>query len=135
MNTYTYAEKSARMLEETISALRSKPVQTTYLERLQLASAVDKLYQASGLHQPLIMGYGMNYMLENCSCPVKPHDILVGRFAECIPTEEEEAWLAQYKETWEKPGKGTFLIDGGHTTFDWEELLHLGISGCMQKAE
>jgi len=79
------------MLEETISALRSKPVKSTYLERLQLAAAVDRLYQSSGLLQPLIMGYGMNYMLENCSCPVKPHDILVGRFAECLPTAKEEA--------------------------------------------
>ena len=97
MKEYTYAEKSKLLIDETIDALRNKPIQSTYLEKLQLEAAVDRIYTNSGLPQPLVMGYGMNYMLENCSCPVEPHDILVGRFVECIPTEEEEAWLQAWR--------------------------------------
>ena len=135
MKEYTYAEKSKLLIDETIDALRNKPIQSTYLEKLQLEAAVDRIYTNSGLPQPLVMGYGMNYMLENCSCPVEPHDILVGRFVECIPTEEEETWLQAYADVWSKPVQSTFLIDGGHTTFDWEEILRLGISGLIAKAE
>ena len=135
MKEYTYAEKSNILIDETIDALRNKPVRSTYLEKLKLAADVDRMYANSGLPQPLVMSYGMNYMLENCSCPVKPQDILVGRFVECIPNDEEEAWLAEYQNMWHKRDGKTFLIDGGHITLDWEEILRLGISGYIVKAE
>ena len=135
MKEYTYAEKSNILIDETIDALRNKPVRSTYLEKLKLAADVDRMYANSGLPQPLVMSYGMNYMLENCSCPVKPQDILVGRFVECIPNEKEEAWLAEYQNMWHKRDGKTFLIDGGHITLDWEEILRLGISGYIVKAE
>ena len=136
MQQYTYAEKSKRMLEETIDALRNKSVRSTYVERLRLTKEATERYRDNNLPQPLIMGYGMNYILENCSCPVKPHDILVGRFVEYVPSEEEEVWISQLEQEWGWGEKNPFfLIDGGHTTFDWEEILRLGISGLIEKAE
>ena len=60
MQQYTYAEKSKLMLEETIDALRNKPVKSTYLERLKLIAEVNQRYMGKGLPQPLVMGYGMN---------------------------------------------------------------------------
>ena len=35
MKEYTYAEKSKLLIDETIDALRNKPIQSTYLEKLQ----------------------------------------------------------------------------------------------------
>lgn len=127
----TYAEKSERLLEETLDSLRNKPVNSTYLERLILADRASALYRE--MPQPLRMGYCMNYILENASCPVEPQDILMGRYPECIPTEEEEK---QFAEIVARMQNGQlFMIDWGHTTFDWEEILRLGISGYIQKSE
>ncbi|MBE6930464.1 MAG: hypothetical protein E7463_09300 [Ruminococcaceae bacterium] len=135
MMTYSYAERSAWLIGECIDALRNKPVNSTYLEKLILADEASALYLNEP--QPLTMGKCMNYIAERCSCPVDPHDILVGRFAECIPTEEEEKLLEGLHERWQNnqlEDGTTFLRDGGHTTFDWEEILQLGLAGLEAKA-
>jgi len=136
MTNFTYAEKSSILLAECIDALRNKPRTSTYLEKLVLADKASSLYR--DLPQPLKLGKATQYLLENCSLPVQPHDILVGRFTECIPTEEEEVLLEQIRPRWEvQPGceYPHFMNDGGHTTFDWEVILRDGLTGLKASAE
>lgn len=131
MKSLTYAEKSAKMLEETIDALRNKPVLSSFLESRFCQGEASALYK--GLPQPLYMGYCMNYILEKVSCPVSPNDILVGRFVEKVPDEEEEKHLW---ELWDlNQAKELFMKDGGHTTLDCEEILRLGLTGYIEKTE
>jgi len=128
MKNYSYAEKSKMMIDETIDALRNKPVKSTYYERLIVADKASQLY--AGLAHPLYLGYCHNYVLQNVSCPIKPHDILVGRFEEHLPSDEEEIILADIAER-----KSLFMNDGGHCTFDWEEIVKIGLTGYVEKTE
>ena len=131
MKQYTYQEKSKILLEETIDALRNKPWNSSYVECRTRQLEASELY--CDLPQPLRMGYCMNYVVENVSCPVEPQDILVGRFPEKIPTPEEEEKL--FSIDLAELNRKMFMLDGGHTTLDWEEILRLGLSGYIAKAE
>ncbi|MBE6541794.1 MAG: hypothetical protein E7672_05035 [Ruminococcaceae bacterium] len=128
-------EKSRLMLDETVDTLRNKPLRSTYMEKLQLNKKAIDLYVKEGVPQPLRFGYAVSYMLENCSVPVKEHDILVGRFVEILPNEEEEAWLDSFIGQWGARNITNFLYDMGHVTFYWEEALQLGISGYIKKCD
>jgi len=119
------------MTEETVDALRNKPIKSTYMERLMAAGKAHELYRE--LPQPLYLGYGLNYMIENVSCPVKDHDILLGRVVEWVPSDEEEKELDNLRELYSK--RAFFMVDGGHITLDWETILSIGISGYIEKAE
>ncbi len=131
MDTYSYKEKSRLILEETIDILRNKPVKSTYVERLLAAGKAYDLYHE--LPQPLYFGYGVRFMIENVSCPVMVHDILLGRAAEWVPNDEEEAKLIEIRKLYDE--KKFFMVETGHITFDWETILKIGISGYIQKAE
>lgn len=132
MQALTDSQKSALLLEETLESLRNKPVKSTWLERLRLQQEADRLVQ--GLPQPLQLGKGLSYILERVSVPVMPQDILLGRVAEKLPDEAEEAFLLSYSQEYpyHRPG---WLTDGGHITFAWEELLQYGLQGLKAQAE
>ncbi|MBE5767154.1 MAG: hypothetical protein E7335_08340 [Clostridiales bacterium] len=124
-------EKSRMLLEETIDTLRNKPIKSTYMERYIAADKACELY--SDLPQPLYLGYGLTYMLETVSCPVKKHDILLGRVAEWLPSAEEENWLTEIEKKFDD--RAYFMVDGGHITLDWGTILRRGISGYIAKSE
>ena len=131
MNKYTMEEKSRLMIEETIAELRDKPVKSTYMERMRCADKAYELYSA--FPQPLYLGYGLTYMLENVSVPIKEHDILLGRVVEWVPNDEEEAW---FTEAAKRMGERKyFMVDVGHISLDWETILNRGISGYITTAE
>ncbi|MHC1695988.1 MAG: pyruvate formate lyase family protein [Eubacteriales bacterium] len=124
-------EKSALLLEETLELLRNKPVNSTLVERWRLIDRAGQLYRH--LPQPLHLGYGLGYVVENASLPIKPYDLLLGRFDDHVPTPEEEEWLSEFAGRLEK--EPSIMTDGGHITFDWDFLLRNGISGYIKKAE
>lgn len=129
---YTYKEKSKLLIEETIDVLRNKDVKSTQYERIWLIDQIGDKYK--NLPHALRQGYCSTYILENVSCPVEDYDILLGRVVDRTLTDEEETKLSQicsngYGE------KANFMWDWGHMTFDWENVIKLGISGYIQKAE
>lgn len=132
MNIEILREKSRLCREEAVDLLVNKPLKSTMLERIQLLCQADA--QVQGLSQPLQLGNGALYIAENASVPVEPHDILLGRFPEKVPDEEEE----KIYEEWKK--KDIFFPfgwtrDGGHTTFAWEELVEWGLNGLKSRVE
>ena len=131
MRNSDFQEKSRLLLDETIDALRNKPIKSTYLERLIVADKARALYRE--LPQPLMLGCTANYILENVSCPVAQHDILLGRYVEVVPNEEEEALFRQLMKKNEE--LGSCMIDGGHISFDWETIVREGLIGYIKKSE
>ena len=93
----TNIEKARASIEEAGTLLRSKSPESTMVERYLL------LYEAwetvKGLPQPLQMGKGLYYVLSKASVPVKEHDLLVGRYDDHVPSEEESARLAELWKT------------------------------------
>ncbi len=132
MDTQVLKEKSQLCRQEALDLLMNKPMKSTMLERIQLLNQADE--QVQGLSQPLQLGNGALYIAKNASVPVEPHDILLGRFPEKVPDEEEE----KIYQEWEK--KNIFFPfgwtrDGGHTTFAWEELIENGLNGLKSRVE
>lgn len=127
-----FAVCSNKLLDETIDLLRNKPVNSTYMERLFLVDRAEDMF--SHLPQPLYVGNATGYVLENASCPLKPYDIILGRFPEHVPEGDEERLFLEIKQRRENQ-RGTFFTDIGHCCFDWEFLLKNGLGGYIEKAE
>lgn len=127
----TIKEMSEHSVKEVLHSLREKPVKSTMLERIELIDKADKLVK--NLPQPLKLGEGLLYVFSNCSTPVAPHDLLLGRTPEIVPSQEQEEWLSQFPQGYSD--RPQWLPDGGHLTFDWQGLLSLGLGGLKQKAE
>ena len=130
---YTLKEKSNLLIDEAIELGRNKPVKSTQIERLQLIfdGNCDKF---KSMPQPVRLAYGLNYILENVSCPVEEYDILLSRVVDRTLTDEEETWLAEASKRKEN-GDEFFLVDWGHVTFEWDNIIKRGISGLINHAE
>lgn len=128
----TNLEKAQKSVDEAITLLREKSPESTLVERYFL------LYQAwdtvVNLPQPLQMGKGLYYVLSNASLPVKNYDLLLGRYDDHVPTEQEQNKL---DKLWEKdPSKNPIVAqNGGHRTFEWQTLLERGITGYLSQVE
>lgn len=84
-------QKAQKSLEEASFLLRYKDPHSTMVERYFL------LYEAwdmvEGLPQALQMGKGLYHMLSHASVPVKEYDLLLGRYDDHVPSEEEQKKL------------------------------------------
>lgn len=129
MDKLTYAEKSRLLLDETIELLRNKSPRSTFLERALLCAEASERFHH--LHPAVFAGRGLEYVLERASCPVEPHDILLGRFPEVIPDEEEEKQFQAAMDTIDQ--YDFYLTDHGHTPLDWEEIVRIGLGGYSAK--
>lgn len=126
----TDAQKAALSIDEAIELMRYKPVNSTLVERWQLISQVLDRY--SSLPQPLFLGHGLNYIVEHASLPTKEYDLLLGRFDDHVPSDEEEKFLRQ---TEERDSREKFAVDGGHITLNWETIFAKGLTGLKADAE
>ena len=135
MKKYSYDEHAEISVNEAIRALTEKPVKTTTLERIRLFNYADENVVA-GMCQPRALGYGLKYVLENISLPIKDYDLLVGRATEELPDEEGEAF---FQFILKKPGysccRPSWAFDDGHCSLSWDKLLSLGITGLKKEAE
>ncbi|MBQ6789567.1 MAG: hypothetical protein IJO81_05220 [Clostridia bacterium] len=127
----TWQEKSAMLLNETLDTLRNKSPLSTFVERARLSAEAVRKFR--GLPQPVRCGRALEYVLERASCPVEQHDILLGRFPEKVPCETEDTEFWANVDTIEN--LGYYTPDNGHTPFDWEEILNIGIGGYIEKCE
>lgn len=125
----TYTEKAALMKAEILDMLRNKPVNSSLVERWKL---IDEAYGLYGsLPQPLKLGFGLQYVVGRASLPIREYDILLGRFDDHVPDEDEEAFLRGFHAKNRPP----FMVEGGHITLDWEKIISAGISGYIKQAE
>lgn len=128
----TIKEKAKLSVEMGIRLLREKPYESTLVERYFL------LYEAwdtvKGLPQALQMGKGLYYVLERASVPVEEYDLLLGRYDDHVPTDEEQKRLDKLWET--NPNTNPIVIyNGGHIILDFETLVREGIVGYISKVK
>ncbi len=129
-------ELADTMVEEALHALTKKPVRCTTLERVRIFCEAHHALPPQ-LPQPLKLGRGLLYALERISLPLKPTDLLVGRISEEVPDEEGEAFIEELLRDPEFPValRPNWMLDGGHCSFYWKELMELGLSGLKARAE
>jgi len=125
----TYSEKAIMMTDEILDMLRNKPVNSTLVERWKLIDEAADLYGT--LPQPLKLGFGLQYVVEHASLPLREYDILLGRFDDHVPTDEEENFIREFH----KKDRPQLMVEGGHITLDWEKIIMVGISGYIKQAE
>ena len=129
----TNQEKINIQKKETLDLLLNKPVTSTFTERWFLLDEACALFEKEP--QPLAMGKGLGYILEKATLPIKEYDILLGRYIDRVPTAEEDALL---QEIWKRRVSAKNPItypNTGHLTLDWEELVHIGINGYIEKTK
>ena len=130
MNITEIAENNVRKAEKLI---REKPVNSTWIERIFL---MDDAWKANeGQPQPILMGNGLAYVLSRCSLPVDPDDLLLGRFAEKVPDEAEEARFLELLRANRLRENPIFCYNGGHITLDCAGFVEKGISGYIDMAK
>ena len=121
-------EKAQKSIAEAATLIREKSPDSTLVERYFL------LYEAwdmvEDLPQALQMGKGLYYVLSKASLPIKDYDLLLGRYDDHVPTDEEQEKL---ENLWERnPDYNPIVFpNGGHRTLDWETLLNKGITGYI----
>ena len=107
---------SARV-DEAVDALRYKPVCSTTLERLRVTVEANDL--VSGTSQPLHLGEGLLYLLDNIAVPVSADDLIFGRIEEEVPDEAGEIFFRATVTAWNGKSIPAWMPDGGHECFAW----------------
>lgn len=124
-------EKVEIQKKKALELLTDKPIKSTLTERWFLLDEACELYGEEP--QPLALGKGLGYILTHASLPIDECDILLGRYVDRVPTEEEERRLA---DVWQRRVKNKNPItryNGGHLTLDWETLVGIGITGYIER--
>jgi len=118
---------------EAISELRYKDVHSTTLERLKVTWEADN--HVKGLDQPLQLGEGLYYLLDNIAVPVSQNDLILGRILEEVPDEKQEEFFQRVIKAWNGRSIPPWMTDGGHECFAWDKLVHLGLPGLEALAQ
>ncbi len=132
--SFSYLRKN--MENEAIYALTEKPVVTYSSERVRLWSAIASDV-ADIRSQPLKFGRALGTFLSKVSIPVKDTDILIGRMVEeSFTPEEEKIFREKYiNEYLHKEGLPKFMIENGHQSFRWKDIIDLGLPALKANAE
>ena len=129
----TNAEKANYSVKEAVRLLREKSMESTLVERYFLLE--DALEEIQGLPQTLQQGKGLSYVLNRASLPIEPYDLLLGRFDDHVPTQEEQDRLDRMFTTGPRPDDNPIVrFNGGHVTIDSETLIRIGVTGYINKA-
>ena len=126
------SDASSRRIAEALYSIREKDISSATMERLRISWKADECVRE--LPQQLQLGEGLYYLLENISVPVSPDDLILGRITEEVPDADGEALLEKTAKEWRR-GIPRWMPDGGHETFYWEHLIHLGLPGLENFAQ
>jgi len=132
ISSITNLNSAGNRVEETISELRYKDVRSTTLERLRVSWEADE--HVKNLPQPLQMGEGLYYLLDNIEVPLSRNDLILGRILEEIPDEEGERFFQDTIKKWRGRAIPPWMTDGGHECFAWDRLINMGLSGLEEFA-
>ena len=129
----TNKQKIQNQLNSAIYQLKNKSTKSTFIERWFLLDEATKKFEKYS--EPLILGKGLEYILERVSTPIDQCDILVGRYIDRVPTESEETALQEIwaSELWRK--NPIVELNVGHRCFDWETLVKIGIVGYIERTQ
>ena len=129
----TNREKAEAQKKKALELLWNKPVNSTLVERWFLLDRACEKYENEP--QPLAMGKGLMDILGHASLPIDPCDLLLGRYVDRVPTEEEERRLTEIWDRRVHHRNPITTVNCGHLTLDWETLVQIGIPGYIKKAE
>ncbi len=129
----TYAQKAKISIDTAVRLLREKPQESSLVERYFLIDEAWRTYES--LPQPLQMGKGLYDVLSRASLPIEPHDLLLGRFDDHVPTPEEQAHLEEIWKNCPPQQNPITRHNGGHLTLDMETPIRLGLGGLLRAAE
>ena len=127
----TITEKAHLSVLEAAALLREKSPESMLVERnLLLRDAWERVRE---LPQALQLGRGLCYILQHASLPTKPHDLLLGRFDDHVPTEKELEELAPFLAA--KPHRSPIVShNGGHITPELSDAVTLGLPALLARA-
>lgn len=118
-------------VQEAKLALIDKSIKVTSLERIKIMHSLKDKY--ASLPQQLRFGHVLKDFLSQVSIPLKEYDLIVGRYVEKEPTEEEEAFCNDFFSS-DNLYKTT-VLSCGHATLEWEYILNEGLSSLRDKTE
>lgn len=133
MNTKYYLDNAKKSIDEAVWLTTNKNPLSTWLERYFLAD--EEWQKVKDLPQPYQMGKGLYGVLDRCSLPIAEHDLLLGRYVEKVPNEEEEARFQHLVAEGLHDNNPIIVYNFGHLTLDLDTPCKLGISGLIAKAE
>jgi len=117
---------------EAITALRDRPVFSTFYERVTLSNELKSLYK--DMPQPKRMGKILGEFLKKVSIPLEKYDLFAGRIAVKELTDDEETDFKSFLRDGESLYRQVFF-GHGHCTFDWENLICNGLNGVIAQIE
>ena len=127
------AQMAAMMQEETLELLRNKSVLSTLTERIFLLDEAWK--ELEDKPQPLQEGLGLRYVIERCSLPIAPYDLLLGRFVDKVPDEAEEARFQALVAANRLRTNPLTNVNHSHMTLDWDHVIAHGLPGYVARAQ
>ncbi len=126
-------QKATESIKHAIALLREKDVKSTLVERLFLLDDAWERYKHEP--QPIIQGKGLYDVLSQATLPIEPYDLLLGRYVDRVPTEEEEARLQVLWQNSRDRENPIVCYNGGHATLDWSGMVRIGIPGYIAMTE
>lgn len=114
-------------IQEAVSALREKPVFSTFYQRVELSDLLKNSYLDKP--QPIRFGLILHDFLQKVNVPVKKDDLFIGRLETKELSAEEEENYQKFLRDGNNIYK-TAIFSNGHCSFDWERIVNLGLDGC-----
>lgn len=119
-------------IDEAKLALTQKPMLATSVERVMILDDIKSDY--NHLPQPRRFSAMLSTFLQRVSTPLEPYDLIAGRCVDRELTDAEEARFQAFLKHPDYP-KAYSMLSSGHCTYDWENLIRLGLPGLRREAE
>lgn len=115
---------------EAEKALTEKPMLSTSVERVVILNEIKSKYNT--IPQPLRFSRTLSELLSRVSTPIEKWDMIVGRTVDRELDSDEETLFQNFLKHPDYSYKQT-ILQSGHCSFSWDELVKYGISGLCDK--
>ena len=117
-------------VREARLALTEKPLRSTAVERVLILNEIKSDHK--DLPLPKRFSYMFRVLLSRVSTPLEPYDLIAGRGVDRLLTDEEEEI---FKALIKAPEYRACMLSSGHCSYDWKEVVSLGLPGLRRRAE
>ena len=107
--------------------------EAVFLERARIVRDSGQKY--GNLSPGLRQGRTIEDLCDQITIVVGPHDILLGRILEEIPSPPDQSFIDRHPEFFMAPGVPGWLDSASIYIPDWAKLLRVGISGLIEETE
>ncbi|MBQ3927235.1 MAG: hypothetical protein II710_01165 [Clostridia bacterium] len=121
------------LIDEAVRLISEKDEKSTLIERHFLIDEAWNDFESEP--QPILMGKGLCQVLSRCSLPISENDLLLGRYVDRVPDEQEEARFVKLVQSMRLRNNPIINQNGGHLTLDFSTAIRLGLPGLTAKVE